>query len=327
MESSAYQTETCVLDYTPAAALTGGEVIQLADGRAAIALRDVAAAALGAVAVGGLLKITKKSGEVWLDGSRLWWDHSANAATCLPPLVAGDRDFFIGCAVGDIASTTTEGIVNLNVKPVYEIDLQRDAFDTVVVKTVVGSTTVEVPDVKMRGGAAYMLFGATAEAQKVDLLSKRSFALASNWIIEGVFYVADDGDATAIDFNIGAANATHASDADAITESVFLHLDGNTLDLFGESDDGTTEVAATDTTLNIALGTPVFFQMDGRNPAAVKIYVNGVRVLDGTTGTAQTLDISAATGPLKLLAHLEKSADDTVADYRVPELMVRTAQQ
>ena len=310
---------------TAAAAVAAGEVHQLADGRAAVYTGLAAAATNDRINLktDGVYTVTKTTSVVFTDGQPVYWDHSANSATYAP---ASDRDFFLGSAVDDAASADTTMVVNLNVWPSYKIDLLRgrneDESLTVVVKTVVGSTTVEVPDLKMRPGAAVMIFGATAEAQKVDILSQQGFAVASNWIVEGGFNVIDDGDATAIDFNIGVANATHASDADSITESCFLHLDGNTLDLFAESDDGTTEVAATDTTTNIALGTPVHFVIDGRDPADIQIYVNGVLQLAATTFV-----LSAATGPLKLLAHLEKTADDTTADYRVNYLRVRTMEQ
>jgi predicted RecA/RadA family phage recombinase len=308
------------IDYTPTAAITAGEVIQLADGRAAVAPRDIAANEKGAVQVRGVFKsVVKTTSVVMLDGQEVYWDHSANAAHFK---TSNDRDFFVGSAVGDAAAADTEMSVNLNVRPTYLIDMQRDAVDTAIVKTVVGSTTVEVPDLKMRGGSAYMIFGATAEAQKVDMLSKAGFAVQSKWIFEAVVNVVDDGDAAAIDFNIGVANDTHASDADAIAESCFFHLDGNSLDLFAESDDGTTEVAATDTTVNIALGTPVHLMIDGRNPADIQLYVDGVNVLPSSVFV-----LTAATGPLKLLAHLEKTSDDTVADYRVNVMRVRIAQQ
>ena len=319
MAEATYRQEGCTLDYTPAAALTAGQVIQLADGRAAVPANDVAAAALGSVHSEGVHLVAKSADLVWVDGCEIYWDHSANAAILYP---ASDRDFFIGTAVGDATAAATTGYVNLNVHAEYKISLQKDEFLCVPVKTVVGSTTVEVPHLEQFGGTTKMVFGATAEAQKLDLLSQQGFAVGSNWIIEGGFNIIDDGDAAAIDFNIGAANATHATDADAITESVFLHLDGNALDLFAESDDGTTEVAATDTTVNIALGTPVHFVMDGRNPADVQIYVNGVLML-----TSTVFVLTAATGPLKLLAHLEKTSDDTTADYRINYLRVRTAEQ
>lgn len=322
MAEATLRHDGCVIDMTAAAAYTAGEVIQLADGRAAIPANDIASGELGGFAVGGVFRVAKTASVVITDGQPVYWDHSANTATYAP---ASDRDFFLGVAVGDAASAATTLDVSINTKPEYKIELGRnsmaDEFLTVVVKTVVGSTTVEVPDLKMRPGCAQMILGATAEAQKVDLLSQQGFAVGSNWIVEGGFNVIDDGDASAIDFNIGVANATHASDADSITESVFLHLDGNSLDLLAESDDGTTEVSAEDTTVNIALGTPVHFVIDGRDPAGILLYVNGVN-----RGTGPYV-LSAATGPLKLLAHLEKSSDDTTGDYRVNYLRVRTMQQ
>jgi predicted RecA/RadA family phage recombinase len=310
---------------TAGAAVAAGEVWQLADGRAAVYDERLAASSGDRTTfqTSGTYTVTKTTSVVLTDGQPVYWDHSANSATYAP---ASDRDFFLGACVGDAASADATCQVNINVRPSYKIEMGRNALEdeflTVVVKTVVGSTTVEVPHLEYWPGAARMVFGATAEAQKVDALSQQGFAVTSNWIVEGGFNVIDDGDATAIDFNIGVANGTHATDADSITESCFLHLDGNTLDLFAESDDGGTEVAATDTTVNIALATPVHFVIDGRNPADVQIYVNGVLMLGSTTFV-----LTAATGPLKLLAHLEKTSDDTTADYRINYLRVRTAEQ
>lgn len=302
---------------TAAAAIIANEIHQLPSGLAGYK-KGLAAASTGdatAWETEGQVIIPKTVNVVFVDGQRVYWDRSAGSATYWP---GSDRDFFIGHCVGDPAAADANMTVNLNEKPAYQIELQKGGWQTTVVKTVVGSTTVEVPDLKMRGGSAYLLFGTTAEAQKVDLLSMLGFAVDSNWTVEGFFDVADDGDAAAIDFNIGVANGTHPSDADAITESCFLHLDGNDLNLFAESDDGTTEVAATDTTVNIVLGTGVHFVIDGRNPADIQIIVNGALVLGATV-----FKLDAATGPLKLLAHLEKSADDTAGDYRVHDFCAR----
>lgn len=309
---------------TAAAAVASGEVYQLANGQAGVYTGLDAAASSDRInlTTEGQVTLIKAASLVFTDGAPLYWDHSANNAVLFP---ASDRDFFIGTCVDDATSSATSCVCNLNVRPSYKIDLGRgaleDEFLTVIVKTVVGSTTVEVPHVERMGGTHAFIFGATAEAQKLDLLSQQGFSVASNWIVEGGFNVIDDGDASAIDFNIGVANATHASNADTITESCFLHLDGNDLNLFAESDDGTTEVAATDTTTDIVLATPVHFVIDGRDPADIQIYVNGVLQL-----TSTTFVLTAATGPLKLLAHLEKSSDDTTADYRINYLRVRTMQ-
>ena len=315
-EAELYQGDECPRDYTADAAITGGEVVQLRDGLAAVIPVDVANGEKGGAQCEGIFRVEKTTGQVWLDGGEIWWDHSTNKATCVPPL-AGDRDFYLGSAVGDAASAATEGYVNLNVKPAYEIDLHRSGGDTAVV------LTAGTPYIYSRGGSLDAAFSATAEAQKLDWLSKRSFALGSNWILDAVVEVVANADADVADLSVGVANGTNASDADSITESAFFHFDlGADLNIDAESDDGTNETAATDTTVDFAVGTPVFLQIDGRDPASLKFYINGVRVLSSTT-----FNISAATGPLKALFHLEKSSNDSPGNVQLDVLRVRTGQQ
>lgn len=307
------------LDYTPAAAITGGQVVQVADGRAAVAPVDIAAGVKGSVRVTGVFEVAKAADVVVIDGAPLWWDHSANAATPVPPLAAGDRDFYLGVAVGDETAAATSVEVALNVEPKYIIDVNRDLGDTAVV------LTAGTPYIFSRGGGVEAGFSATAEAQKLDWLSKRSFALGSNWILEAVVNVVTNADADVADLSIGVANATHASDADSITESAFFHFDlGADLNIDAESDDGTTEVAATDTTIDFAVGTPVHLVLDGRDPSNVKYYVNGAEVLSATANLGK---IDAATGPLKALFHLEKSSNDSPGVVQLGMLRVRTAEQ
>jgi predicted RecA/RadA family phage recombinase len=319
-EALVYQNG-CALDYTPAVAVSAGEIRQLACGRAGVLPLDIAAGSMGGAETQGVFKVTKKTDVVVLDGAPLWWDASAGNATPVPPLVTGDLDYYLGCAVGDQTAAATTVYVNLNVQPAYIIDFQRDGGDTVIVKTVVGSTTVEVPNLISRGGSAEATFGTTAEAQKVDWISKRSFPVSSNWILEAVVEVVVNADADVADLNVGVANETHASDADSITESVFFHWDlGADFNLDAESDDGTTEVAATDTTIDWAVGTPIHLVLDGRDHTNVKYYVNGVEVL---AATANLGDITHATGPLKALFHLEKSANDSPGTVQLDMLRVR----
>lgn len=320
MAESTFYSDGCKIDYTPVAAVVAGDLVHLPDGRAAQAVDAIAAAAKGAVQHTGIVQVTKTVDLVWVDGCEIYWDASANAAILYP---ASDEDYLLGVAYGDATAAATTGYVNLNVKPVYKIDLNRggiaDMFDSVIVKTVVGSTTVEVPHIKHMGCVNAFIFGATAEAQKIDLLSKQGFTPGSDWIVEGSFTIVDDGDAAAIDFNIGVANGTHATDANSITERVLLHTDANVLDILAWSTDGTTTVALTDTTVNYALNTPIHFVIDGRNPADIQVYIDGVLILGSSV-----FKLDAATGPLKLLAHLEKTSDDETADYRINYLRVRT---
>lgn len=328
MAEATYLDNDCEVGLVAVAAMTPGQVIQLNNGKAGVITgmgQAVAAGDPAAAQTEGVFTIAKAASVVILDGAPLWWDHSANAATPVPPLAAGDRDFYLGCAAEDAAASATTVKVLLNEEPHYEIDIHRDGGDVAIVKTVVGSTTVEVPNVINRGGSVDLLLGTTAEAQKVDWLSKRSFALGSNWILEAVIDVVANGDADVVDLSVGVANDTHASDADAITEAALFHLDmGGSLNILAESDDGTTEVGATDTTIDWAVGTPVHLVIDGRDPSDCRFYVNGVEVLNAT---ADLGNIAAATGPLKALVHLEKSSNDSPGRVQVDMLRVRMAEQ
>ena len=82
-------------------------------------------------------------------------------------------------------------------------------------------------------------------------------------------------------------------------------------------------MAPVDSTLNPVDDTRLFLQIDCRDLSDVQIYVNGVDAVPAGT----TLVLSAATGPLKPIAHIEKTANDTLADVRVHMLGVRTAEQ
>lgn len=316
-----YQEGDSVVDYTAVADIVGGQVVSLPDGRAAVVPTDIDQSEnpLGSASTEGIYIVTKTTSQVWIDGAPIWWDHSANSATCVPPLVTGDKDFFLGCAIGDVAAATTTGKVSLNTEPRYIIDMHVDGGDTAVV------LTAGTPYIYSRGGTLEAGFSATAEAQKLDWLSKRSFPLTSNWVLEAVVEVVTNADADVADLSIGVANATHASDADSITESAFFHFDmGADLNIDAESDDGTTEVGATDTTIDWAVGTPVHLVLDGRDHTNVKYYINGAEVL---AATANLGDIQLATGPLKALFHLEKSSNDSPGVVQLDMLRVRIANE
>lgn len=298
----------------PTGGYASGQVIQLPDGRAGVvsSLNAVAAGETVAVKVKGQHTVAKTSSIVILDGGEVMWDHSANSGTI--PVYNTSKDFYLGRAVGDAASSATTMLVDLNApRDSAYISLQKSAFDHVPV------LTAGTPVGSMQGGSYRAAFSATAEAQKLDLLSVDSFAVDSNWIFEAVVTVVTNADADVADLNVGVANATHASDADTIAESCFAHFDmGADLNLDAESDDGTTEVAATDTTVDWAVGTPVHIQIDGRTTTDIQVYVNGANVLP-----ASVFKLNAATGPLKALFHLEKSSNDSPGVVRLDKMEVR----
>jgi hypothetical protein len=267
----------------------------------------------------GQATVAKATSVVLLKGQSVYWDHSANVATYRK---VNDRDFFMGVMAEDATSAQTSCVVDLNVLPRFDIDIARDAFLNVTV----GTQVIDAMGLVRRGGAHEFKLNATNEAQKVDILSVDGFATGANAIVEFTFRVPSDGAGTVVDVSIGAANGTNATNADDITESVFIHLNANSTTIYAESDDGTTEVAATDTTTTYTEGSAVANRvhvlMDFRTPASVKIYVNGVQVLSGTT-----FDVSAATGPWFLLAHVEKSAATDTYTLAVDSLRCWLAEQ
>jgi predicted RecA/RadA family phage recombinase len=302
MPEATYRQPGLLIDYTPLAAVVAGQVLQLPDGRAAFAPTAIAAGALGAVQVEGVCTLTKTTSMVVLQGSRIFWDHSANAAHLLH---RNDKDFFVGTALEDATSAGTTVKVALNVKPVFTVGLDSGWVGVQV-------QTAGFVAAAGSGEGVNLRFSATAEAQKVDALSHRGMAVAEIGVVHALICVNDGGDAAALDCNIGLANGTHATDADAITESLFCHLDGNSVNINLESDDGTTEVAATDTTVDYTAGTPFLVQFDLRDLTDIQAYIDGVNVLPSSV-----FKLNAATGPLKFLAHLEKTSDDTPGNVTV----------
>lgn len=317
------------IDWTADAAVVAGQVIQLRDGRAGVIAEDAASGTIVGVYVDGLFLVQKTASVVILMGSRLFWDHSANVAHLIH---VNDRDFYLGTAQGggptNIATVSagvtgptiaasaagSSVVVALNGKACNEMSL-ASGFASVPINT------AGFPFVQGVGDGANLGFSATAEAQKVDALSHRGMSIGSLSIVDALICVNTNGDASAVDINIGLANGTHATDADSITESLFVHIDGASTNINMESDDGTTEVAATDTTVDFTAGTPFLVQWDLSNNADIQAYINGVNVLPSSV-----FKLNAATGPLKLLAHMEKTSDDSPGNVSVLSLVARTAQ-
>lgn len=317
-EAASFQNDDAVLDITAVAAIPGGTVIQLPDGRAAVVPSDLAAGELGGAQTEGIFILPKTTGIVLLDGGRVFWDYSANKAHFKQ---VNDRDFYLGTIVGDAASAATTVKVNLNKRQSLKSDLFADNFTSVIIGTAAaGGFGYPLPN----GGGVTVELTSTAEAQKVDALGVQGIAPGSKAIVEGAFRVLNDGAGTAADVSLGVASATHATDADSIAESCFIHLNANDTNIYAESDDGTTEVAATDTTVDYtegsALATRVEFWMDLRDLTDIQIYLDGVLILPATV-----FKLNLATGPLFPLVHLEKTSAADVYKIAVDWLRVRTA--
>lgn len=309
--------------------LGAGELIQGPDGLAHYYDSSVGASSgdKPTLTSSDVVAVPKTNGIVLLDGGPCYWDHSANA---LHYKAVNDRDFFAGSIVGDYASGDTIAYVNLNRKPQYLIDLSRGDVMDAFISALVGTVAVGGCNIFRRGSAHNFVHNSTNEAQKLDLLSVNGFAPGSQWIVEGAFRVPNDGAGSNTDVSLGIASATHATDGDSIAEHLFLHLDGNSTNISLQSKDGTTTVAAVDTTLDYtegsALANRVEFWMDGRTrsggTADIQCYVNGA-----LAAGASTFRLDNAVGPLFLLAHTEKTSSADAYELALDWLRVRIMQQ
>jgi len=315
-----YLQEGESVDYTPVIAMVAGEVVQISDGRAAFAPTAIAAGVKGAVQVCGLVTMPKTTSMALLDGGKAYWDYSASKVHFRK---VNDRDFYLGRVVGDCTEASTSCVVALNVAVPYDVDVHGDAFLSVATGTkvigVFGFT-------KIHGGAIILELGATSEAQCIDLLSVDKFAVGANPIAEFIFRVPTNGTGSTVDFSLGLASATSATDADAIAEHCLIHIDGGSTAIMAQSKDGSTTVAAADTTKVISAGTAVANRvevwMDGRNLADIQIYVDGVLVLASTV-----FNLGAATGPLGIIAHLEKTTGTETGIFALDAMRCRLMKQ
>jgi hypothetical protein len=308
---------------TAEAAVAVGELRQLASGQAGVSADPTLSFEAGQrvdFKTDSQWVMPKATGFVGLDGGRAYWDYSAAAVTFRK---VGDRDFYLGRFVGDSALTDTTCTVALNVDPAYDLDLARDAYLSVPIGTqALGGF---LPPAR-RGGTIGLVLSSTSEAQKVDALSVDTFSKDANAIVEFAFTVPSDGAGTVVDLSVGIASATHATDADSITQHLLMHLDANATAIKFQSKDGTTTVTATDSTKTYTEGAAlanrkeVWFDM--RNPADVQIYVDGVNVLPATV-----FNVNAAASEWKLLLHAEKTSSTDTYELDLHWLRVRLAKQ
>lgn len=325
MAEARYNRDDQRFSLRAAAGIDAGAVIQVPTGEAAF-LQATAAVSSGSdtenLRTRGKVWVEKATSVVLLPGQEVYWDHSANKATYFK---SNDRDFFLGTVVADADSADLSVEVDLNKRGHFDIELGRpgDFF----LSTLVGAVGYNTMGLQARAGGYKLILSSANEAQKVDLLSEDGWAPSANAIVEAVFRVVSDGAGTAPDFNIGLANDTHATDFDSTTQHFAIHMNGNAQDIFAQSTDGTTTVAGTtDTTVNYVEGSTVATRVhalfDTRTLTDCQLYINGANVLGATT-----FALDAATGPLRLIAHLEKTAAADVYEVDVEKLRVWFSEQ
>jgi hypothetical protein len=132
------------INHTPASALTGGQLIQLAGKGAAVTSEPIAASALGSVAVEGVFSVPYV-GNACNVGDNIWWDANGKpyggsndgAATNL----GADGDYWIGTVVEAPAANDATVLVALNVKnPTQPAWVGRTFFKSAIDITMVEAT-------------------------------------------------------------------------------------------------------------------------------------------------------------------------------------------
>lgn len=301
-----------IISFTTVAAVSAGEVLQVPDGRVGVAVNGPAAGETVSCQITGIHKLAKTDLEIYVPGQRLYWDASASKVTAVPPITAAD--FFVGCCAVDAAASDTTAQVDLNKDWEGSIDQRSATF------AVASTLTSGDPRVTSVGAGMRFVLDATSEAQMISALSHKAVALASDWIYCSEV-VLDAAAGSGTDISIGVADGSHASDFQSVATFCTIHIDGASQDILVQSDDGTTDVAPVDSNINWTAATPFSLVIDGRDPADIKLYINGIR----ETATSTTLAIAAAASGLKLCVHIEKSSGTNTADVTVANQKLLTA--
>jgi len=114
---SRYLQEGRLLDYTPAAIVTAGKIVQLTGGLSGFCPADIAASELGAAAVAGVIR-GPWTGEAAKAGCNVWWDANGTpyggAADGAFTALAADGDWWVGTLVADVTANDATADIALN---------------------------------------------------------------------------------------------------------------------------------------------------------------------------------------------------------------------
>lgn len=175
-------------------------------------------------------------------------------------------------------------------------------------------------------GGFEMEFDATAEVALASIRTPHDiFPIDKGLRLSCDVNITDNGDAAAIDFDIGfgtalttnsEANIDHAD----MVQLVALHVDGNSLNLLVQSDNNTTDVANTDTLIDYAEGTPFHLDICVSPAGLCKVWIDGVDAGNATHANVTLQMLSTAL--VAAFANLEKTSDDTTCRVVLRNLRV-----
>jgi len=300
--------------FTPVAACNSGDVVQLPGGLAGVCTTDIAAGIQGAARIDGVYKLTKTASIALLIGGDMWWDVSAGKGNFKGDLASTDYKF--GTVHADAIGADTYCYGRLNGTTNYDIDLSNDSSGWVAEELAAGvAGAVNAHP----GGGAQIVISADSEVQANVLRSVRTVLVSSKPIFETIFTRSATTDA-ANDLDIGLATGGHASDFETVADFAAFHLDGDDLNIDTHSDDGGTDRAPADSTIDHVEGTFGEYWIDARDDTNVKFYVDGILV--DTSSTKRILTAALARG-VAAVAMIEKTTGTSVGGMRITRMRVR----
>lgn len=173
-------------------------------------------------------------------------------------------------------------------------------------------------------GVLKFSFDAVAEAATATLFMENSpVAPSKGGVAEFILAVYDIGDDAALDIDFGLASDDHATDFESVAEFVAFHLDGSNLSLKVHSDDGTTDTAAVDTTVDLVDDTFYKFKIDFSDLSDIKFYYAAMGSDYTRVASGSTFDVSQASANWTPIVMVEKTSNDTTADVRCDRIRVQ----
>lgn len=182
-----------------------------------------------------------------------------------------------------------------------------------------------VTGVDVANGVLKFAADAVAEAATATLFMENSPAdSGQDGIVEFIAGIWDVGDDAAVDFDWGMASDDHATDFESIAEFVAFHVDGNDLSLKIHSDDGTTDTAAVDTTVDLVAETMYAFKIDYSDLSDVKFYYRALTTSSWTRlASGTTFDVSNASANWTPIVMVEKTNNDSTFDLRLDRIRLQ----
>lgn len=300
MNAELYNSEGCTSQFIATAAYVAGQVVIAPNGRLGVfaGLKSYAVGDLVTVYHEGLYKLTKAASVVLVAGQEIYWIPGSSTASFYAP-----GRIYAGVCEYDAAAGDATVLVNLNAPSRSVVDNRRGGAFT---DTVVGSATAAA----LLGGGGKLNLIVTSEAEKASFVSEATLSILDHPVFEArVARVS--ASAAAVDMDWGLALADQATDFEAGTAYIAFHTDGGDNNIDAHSKDGAANVAITDTTVDQTDAAYNHFLIDCRDRTNCKLYIDGVRVLSGSTFA---LPASATT--LKVILHTEKTTGTATAELR-----------